>query len=67
VLIVFGRSEASETSKTCGIMNEGQAEAAADFEARPHIMLRDLLALKCVTDFGYPRACRFRIYQIENT
>jgi hypothetical protein len=37
-----------------------------------HIMLRDLLiqkkcAQKKVTDFGYPRACRFRKHQIENT
>jgi hypothetical protein len=36
-----------------------------------HIMQRDLLTQKCVhkkkvTDFGYPRACRFRKYQIEN-
>jgi hypothetical protein len=35
----------------------------------PHIMLRDLLTLKCaqkkeVTNFGYPRACRIRKYQI---
>jgi hypothetical protein len=35
-----------------------------------HIMLRDLLTQKCaqifwVTHFGYPRACRFRKYQIE--
>jgi hypothetical protein len=25
-----------------------------------------VLAQKKVTDFGYPRACRFRKYQIEN-
>jgi hypothetical protein len=36
-----------------------------------HIMLRDFLTqksmhLKTVTDFRYPRACRFRKYQIEN-
>jgi hypothetical protein len=36
-----------------------------------HIMLRDLLTQKCshnkeLTDFGYPRACRFRKHQIEN-
>jgi hypothetical protein len=36
-----------------------------------HIMLRDLLTQKCVdkkkvTDFGYPRACRFRKHEIEN-
>jgi hypothetical protein len=36
-----------------------------------HIMLRDLLTQKCsqkktVTDFGYPRACRFRKYQKIN-
>jgi hypothetical protein len=36
-----------------------------------HIMLRDLLTQKSVeqkpvTDFRYPRACRFRKYQIEN-
>jgi hypothetical protein len=40
-----------------------------------HIMLRDLTLvnpkLKCVqkilvSDFGYPRACRFRKHQIEN-
>jgi hypothetical protein len=36
-----------------------------------YIMLRDLLTQKCghkkmVTDFGYPRACRFRKHQIEN-
>jgi hypothetical protein len=36
-----------------------------------HIMLRDLLTQKCsqkilVTDFGYPRACRFRKYQNLN-
>jgi hypothetical protein len=34
-----------------------------------HIMLRDLVTQKCsqnflVTDFGYPRACRFRKHQI---
>jgi hypothetical protein len=38
----------------------------------PHIMLRGhvnpkvLALLKKVTDFGYPRACRFRKHQIEN-
>jgi hypothetical protein len=36
-----------------------------------HIMLRDLLTQKCsqtflVTDFRYPRACRFRKYQNLN-
>jgi hypothetical protein len=36
-----------------------------------HIMLRDLLTQKCVqnflvTNFGYPRACRFRKHQILN-
>jgi hypothetical protein len=36
-----------------------------------HIMLRDLFTQKCVqkilvTDFGYPRACRFRKHQILN-
>jgi hypothetical protein len=36
-----------------------------------HIMLRDLVTQKSVdqktvTDFRYPRACRFRKYQIEN-
>jgi hypothetical protein len=36
-----------------------------------HIMLRDLLTQKCVqkilvTDFGCPRACRFRKHQILN-
>jgi hypothetical protein len=36
-----------------------------------HIMLRDFLTqksmdLKTVTDFRYPRACRFRKDQIEN-
>jgi hypothetical protein len=33
-------------------------------------MLRDLftqIAWNTVTDFRYPRACRFRKYQIENT
>jgi hypothetical protein len=35
-------------------------------------MLRDLVIKKCVyiktvTDFRYPRACRFRKYQFENS
>jgi hypothetical protein len=39
------------------------------FLFNPHIMLRDLLTQKCVnkkkvTDFGYPRACRFRKHQM---
>jgi hypothetical protein len=39
-------------------------------ECRVHIMLRDLLTQKCVdkknvTDSRYPRACRFRKYQID--
>jgi hypothetical protein len=35
-----------------------------------HIMLSDLLTQKCarkkVTDYKYPRACRFRKHQIKN-
>jgi hypothetical protein len=42
-----------------------------DGQLSSHIMLRDLLRQKSVqkilvTDFGYPRACRFRKHQILN-
>jgi hypothetical protein len=48
-----------------------QTKSIEKNRSRTHIMLRDLLTQKCVqkflvTDFGYPRACRFRKYQIEN-
>jgi hypothetical protein len=44
---------------------------ASFFQFACHIMLRDLLTQKCVqfffvSDFGYPRACRFRKHQILN-
>jgi hypothetical protein len=49
------------------ILNENEFQNPQIFQ-QTHIMLRDLLTQKCVqknlvTDFGYPRACRFRKHQ----
>jgi hypothetical protein len=50
------------------ILNENEFQNPQIFQ-QTHIMLRDLLTQKClqkflVTNFGYPRACRFRKHQI---
>jgi hypothetical protein len=73
-------SPASKKCHRCSRLNRGTTKSSKSckyfFVVRfcpiiLHIMLRDLLTQKCVhkikvTDFGYPRACRFRKYQIEN-